>query len=191
MPWQFCTLLMSNWGGVAETPSSKEARCGLTFPASDLPLPYPCLSLPPPSLPRCRAGPAHLHFTPSLPRRPLQILLLKLFLDSEEKTNSVPALISRFWFWTEASTFFYANPVKRRVQQKGESMVFYPKKIYPFFLSEMRPLTGETNFTLGSHPKFFLVPWYWLSFSQGSGPKGYLQSFPNGCRYNKGTPGQV
>ena len=65
LPGQFCTLAMSNWGSGAQTPQSKEARCGLTFPASDLPLPYPCLSLPPLSLPRCRAGPAHLHFTAS------------------------------------------------------------------------------------------------------------------------------
>ena len=34
-----------------ETPQSKEAGCGLTFPASDLPLPYPCLSSPLPLLP--------------------------------------------------------------------------------------------------------------------------------------------
>ena len=53
---------MSNWASSSDqTPRSKEAGCGLTFPASDLPLSLPLLL---PSLPLvaspCRAGSAHL-----------------------------------------------------------------------------------------------------------------------------------
>ena len=32
-------------------------------------------------------------------------------------------------------------------------MVFFPEKILPFLLSEIRPLMGETNFTHGANPK--------------------------------------
>ena len=32
-------------------------------------------------------------------------------------------------------------------------MVFFQEKVTPIFLSEIRPLMGETNFTHGANPK--------------------------------------
>ena len=79
---------MSNWASISgQTPRSKEAGCGLTFPASDLPLLYPCLSSCPPclSLPLV-AEPGRRIYSLVL-RRPLHhghILLLGFFLGEDQ-----------------------------------------------------------------------------------------------------------
>ena len=55
------------------------------------------------------------------------------------------------------------------------SIVFVPEKNYPpFVLSEIRPLMGETNFTLVPYPKFYFLffdtglLFYWIRVTQAT-----------------------
>ena len=76
-------------------------------------------------------------------------------------------------------------------------VIFPTKKIYPqFFFLEIRPLLGETNFTLGPISKSIIFCSYngfynCLLSPQDLGRSGYFKSCPNSCRYEIGTPDQV
>ena len=66
----------------------------------------------------------------------------------------------------------------------------------PFFFLEIRPLLGETNFTLGPISKSIIFCSYngfynCLLSPQDLGRSGYFKSCPNSCRYEIGTPDQV
>ena len=73
---------------------------------------------------------------------------------------------------------------------------FTRKKLTPIFFLEIRPLLGETNFTLGPISKSIIFCFYngfynCLLSPQDLGRSGYFQSCPNSCRYEIGTPDQV
>ena len=72
----------------------------------------------------------------------------------------------------------------------GKSVVFCQTPL------EIRPLLGETNFTLGPISKSIIFCSYngfynCLLSPQDLGRSGYFKSCPNSCRYEIGTPDQV